>query len=57
MNTLLTNILYGINSVIGSYGWSMILFTLIVKLLMLPLPSVRAFRHSVFRVPLPIPVR
>ena len=37
MNTLLTNILYGINSVIGSYGWSMILFTLIVKLLMLPL--------------------
>ncbi len=37
MNALLTNILYGINSVIGSYGWSMIIFTLIVKLLMLPL--------------------
>lgn len=37
MNALLTNILYGINSVIGSYGWSMILFTLMVKLLMLPL--------------------
>ena len=37
MNALLTNILYGINSVIGSYGWSMIIFTLFVKLLMLPL--------------------
>ena len=37
MNAFLTNILYGINSVIGSYGWSMIIFTLIVKLLMLPL--------------------
>ena len=37
MNALLTNILYGINSIIGSYGWSMIIFTLIVKLLMLPL--------------------
>ncbi len=37
MTELFTNVLYGINSVIGSYGWSMILFTLIVKLLMLPL--------------------
>ena len=37
MNALLTNILYGINSIIGSYGWSMIIFTFIVKLLMLPL--------------------
>ena len=37
MNAFLTNILYGINSFVGSYGWSMIIFTLIVKLLMLPL--------------------
>ena len=37
MNELLTNILYGINSVIGNYGWSMIVFTLIVKIIILPL--------------------
>ena len=37
MSQFLANILYGINSVIHSYGWSMILFTLIVKLLILPL--------------------
>ena len=37
MSELLAKILYGINSVIHSYGWSMILFTLIVKLLILPL--------------------
>ncbi len=37
MTELLANILYGINSVVHSYGLSMILFTLIVKLLILPL--------------------
>ena len=37
MSELLAKILYGIHSVINSYGWSMILFTLIVKLLILPL--------------------
>ncbi len=37
MTELLAKILYGINSVINSYGWSMIIFTLIVKLLILPL--------------------
>ena len=37
MSEFLAKILYGINTVIGSYGWSMIIFTLIVKLLMLPL--------------------
>ena len=37
MSQFLANILYGINSVIHSYGWSMIIFTLIVKLLILPL--------------------
>ena len=37
MNAILTSILYAINSVIKNYGVSMIVFTLIVKLLMLPL--------------------
>ena len=37
MSELLTNILYGINSVINNYGWSMVIFTLIVKLIILPL--------------------
>jgi len=37
MNAILTGILYGINSVINNYGVSMIIFTLFVKLLMLPL--------------------
>ena len=37
MSELLTNILYGINSVIHNYGWSMIVFTLLIKLLILPL--------------------
>lgn len=37
MNELLTSILYGINSVIHNYGWSMVVFTLLVKLLILPL--------------------
>jgi len=37
MSEFLANILYGINSVVHSYGLSMILFTLIVKLIILPL--------------------
>ena len=37
MSELLAKILYGINSVIHSYGWSMIIFTLVVKLLIMPL--------------------
>lgn len=37
MSELLTNILYGINSVINNYGWSMVVFTLIVKIIILPL--------------------
>lgn len=37
MSELLTKILYAINSVIGNYGWSMILFTLLIKILILPL--------------------
>ena len=37
MSELLSKILYAINSVIHSYGWSMIIFTLIIKLLIMPL--------------------
>ena len=37
MSELLTKILYAINSVIGNYGWSMIVFTLLIKILILPL--------------------
>lgn len=37
MTQLLTSILYGINSVINNYGWSMVVFTLLVKILVLPL--------------------
>ena len=37
MSEFLTSILYGINSVINNYGWSMVVFTLIVKLIILPL--------------------
>ena len=37
MTALLTKIIYGINSVINNYGISIILFTLLVKMLLLPL--------------------
>ncbi len=37
MTALLTKIIYGINSVINDYGVSIILFTLLVKMLLLPL--------------------
>lgn len=37
MNEFLAGILNGINSVIHNYGWSMIIFTLLIKTLILPL--------------------
>lgn len=37
MTQALTSILYAINSVISNYGWSMVIFTLLVKLVVLPL--------------------
>ena len=37
MNDFLVAILSGINSVIHNYGWSMVVFTLLIKLLLLPL--------------------
>ena len=37
MNEFLAGILSGINSVIHNYGWSMVIFTLLIKLLVLPL--------------------
>jgi YidC/Oxa1 family membrane protein insertase len=37
INTFLFNILSGINSFIGNYGWSIVIFTLIIKVLLLPL--------------------
>lgn len=37
MTQALTSILYAINSVISNYGWSMVVFTLLVKLIVLPL--------------------
>lgn len=37
MNDFLVSILNGINSVIHNYGWSMVVFTLLIKLLILPL--------------------
>ena len=37
INTFLYNILNGINSIIGNYGWSIVVFTMIIKALLLPL--------------------
>ncbi|HPJ01586.1 MAG TPA: YidC/Oxa1 family membrane protein insertase [Candidatus Limiplasma sp.] len=37
INTFLFNILSGINSFIGNYGWSIVIFTVIIKTLLLPL--------------------
>ncbi|MBE0601259.1 MAG: YidC/Oxa1 family membrane protein insertase [Firmicutes bacterium] len=37
INTFLFNILSGINSFIGNYGWSIVIFTIIIKTLLLPL--------------------
>ena len=37
MNDFLVAILNGINSVIHNYGWSMVVFTLLIKLILLPL--------------------
>ena len=36
MNDFLVAILNGINSVIHNYGWSMVVFTLLIKLILLP---------------------
>ena len=37
MNDFLVAILNGINSVIHNYGWSMVIFTILIKLVLLPL--------------------
>ncbi len=37
MTQFFANILTGINSLIGNYGWSMVLFTVLIKLLISPL--------------------
>lgn len=37
MNEFLAGILSGINSIIHNYGWSMVIFTLLIKALILPL--------------------
>jgi YidC/Oxa1 family membrane protein insertase len=37
MNQFFANILTGINSLVGNYGWSMIIFTVLIKLLISPL--------------------
>ncbi len=37
INTFLYNVLNGINSFIGNYGWSIVIFTIIIKLILLPL--------------------
>ena len=37
MNDFLVAILNGINSVLHNYGWSMVVFTLLIKLILLPL--------------------
>ena len=37
INTFLFNILNGINSFVGNYGWSIVVFTMIIKMLLLPL--------------------
>ena len=37
MNEFLKSILDGIYSIVGSYGWSVVLFTLLIKCCLLPL--------------------
>ena len=37
MNQFFSSILLGINSVIGSYGWSVVVFTLLIRLILMPL--------------------
>lgn len=37
MNEFLASIISGINSIVHSYGWSLIIFTILVKLLVMPL--------------------
>jgi len=47
INTFLFNILSGINSFIGNYGWSIVVFTIIIKVILLPLDlkSRKSMRH------------
>ena len=37
MNQFFSSILLGINSVVGSYGWSVVVFTLLIRLILMPL--------------------
>ncbi|MBO5502415.1 MAG: YidC/Oxa1 family membrane protein insertase, partial [Clostridia bacterium] len=37
MTQFFANILTGINSLVGNYGWSMVIFTVLIKLLISPL--------------------
>ncbi|MEG0491642.1 MAG: YidC/Oxa1 family membrane protein insertase [Clostridia bacterium] len=37
MNEFLASVLSGINSVIGNYGWSMVVFTILIKALLIPM--------------------
>ena len=47
INTFLYNMLNGINSLIGNYGWSIVMFTIIIKVILLPLDlkSRKSMRH------------
>ena len=36
MNEFLAGILQGINTVIGNYGWSIVVFTFLIRLIILP---------------------
>ena len=36
MNELLRNIIYAINGVVGNYGWSIVIFTLLIRLVLTP---------------------
>ena len=37
INTFLAGILSGINSLVHNYGWSIVVFTILIKLVLLPL--------------------
>lgn len=36
MNEFLANIIYGINSVVNNYGWSIVVFTILIKVILFP---------------------
>ena len=46
INTFLYNIINGINSFIGNYGWSIVVFTIIIKLLLLAAGSEKPKEHA-----------